>query len=49
MPGTGKTTVIATLVRYLVSCGKSVLLTAYTHSAVDNILLKLIVGMIFTR
>ncbi|GAB5578421.1 DNA replication ATP-dependent helicase/nuclease DNA2 isoform X1 [Prionailurus iriomotensis] len=33
MPGTGKTTTICTLV--------SVLLTSYTHSAVDNILLKL--------
>ena len=41
MPGTGKTTTIAFLVRILVSLGKSVLLTSYTHSAVDNILLKL--------
>lgn len=42
MPGTGKTTTIACLVRLLVALGKSVLVTSYTHSAVDNILLKLI-------
>ncbi|RDW66215.1 hypothetical protein BP6252_09850 [Coleophoma cylindrospora] len=41
MPGTGKTTTIAHIIRALVSQGKSVLLTSYTHSAVDNILLKL--------
>ncbi|XP_015756273.1 PREDICTED: DNA replication ATP-dependent helicase/nuclease DNA2-like [Acropora digitifera] len=41
MPGTGKTTTISCLVRLLVACGKSVLLTSYTHTAVDNILLKL--------
>uniref|UniRef100_A0A3B5LXY3 DNA replication ATP-dependent helicase/nuclease n=1 Tax=Xiphophorus couchianus TaxID=32473 RepID=A0A3B5LXY3_9TELE len=41
MPGTGKTTAICTLVRILHACGFSVLLTSYTHSAVDNILLKL--------
>ena len=41
MPGTGKTTVIAALICLLVQLGKTVLLTSYTHSAVDNILLKL--------
>ncbi|RWA07722.1 hypothetical protein EKO27_g7386 [Xylaria grammica] len=41
MPGTGKTTTIAHIIRALVNQGKSVLLTSYTHSAVDNILLKL--------
>ncbi|GJE93896.1 DNA replication ATP-dependent helicase/nuclease DNA2 [Phanerochaete sordida] len=41
MPGTGKTTVIAALIQCLVLLGKTVLLTSYTHSAVDNILLKL--------
>ncbi|KAK4052776.1 DNA replication endonuclease-helicase Dna2 [Microbotryomycetes sp. JL201] len=41
MPGTGKTTAIAEIVKTLAKCGKSVLLTAYTHSAVDNVLLKL--------
>ena len=41
MPGTGKTTTIAHIIRALVAQGKSVLLTSYTHSAVDNILLKL--------
>jgi hypothetical protein len=41
MPGTGKTTLIATLIRTLVGQGKTVLLASYTHSAVDNVLLKL--------
>lgn len=38
MPGTGKTTTTAEIVRQLVRRGKSVLLTSYTHSAVDTIL-----------
>lgn len=42
MPGTGKTTVITELVKLLVMSGKKILLTSYTHSAVDNILLKLL-------
>lgn len=41
MPGSGKTTVIAQIIKVLVSKGQKVLLTSYTHSAVDNILLKL--------
>lgn len=41
MPGTGKTTTIAHIIRTLVAQGKSVLLTSYTHTAVDNILLKI--------
>ncbi|KAG0639794.1 DNA replication factor Dna2-domain-containing protein [Tuber brumale] len=41
MPGTGKTTTIAHIIRALVGQGKSVLLTSYTHTAVDNILLKI--------
>lgn len=41
MPGTGKTTTIAHIIRALVAQKKSVLLTSYTHTAVDNILLKL--------
>ncbi|KAK3994607.1 hypothetical protein QBC44DRAFT_391344 [Cladorrhinum sp. PSN332] len=41
MPGTGKTTTIAHIIRALVGQGKSLLLTSYTHTAVDNILLKL--------
>ena len=50
MPGTGKTTVIAQIIKLLVSQGKSVLLTSFTHSAVDNVLLKLIeIGVGFVR
>ena len=42
MPGTGKTTVIAAIIKELVlKRGKTVLLTSYTHSAVDTILRKL--------
>jgi DNA replication ATP-dependent helicase Dna2 len=41
MPGTGKTTTIAHIIRALVLQGKSVLLASYTHTAVDNILLKI--------
>ena len=42
MPGTGKTTTIAEIIKMLVARGKSVLLTSYTHSAVDTILMKLV-------
>lgn len=49
-PGTGKTTTIAAIVQCFVELGKSVLITSYTHSAVDNILLKLNdVGVNFLR
>ena len=41
MPGTGKTTTTAGVVAELVARGKSVLITSYTHTAVDNILFKL--------
>jgi DNA replication ATP-dependent helicase Dna2 len=41
MPGTGKTTVIAAIIKALVALGKTILLTSYTHSAVDTILSKL--------
>ncbi|KXN86785.1 DNA replication ATP-dependent helicase/nuclease DNA2 [Leucoagaricus sp. SymC.cos] len=41
MPGTGKTGVIASLVKVLVGMGRTVLVSAYTHSAVDNVLLRL--------
>ncbi|KAK0673029.1 putative DNA replication ATP-dependent helicase [Cercophora samala] len=41
MPGTGKTTTIAHIIRALIGQGKTLLLTSYTHTAVDNILLKL--------
>ncbi|BGP57825.1 DNA replication endonuclease-helicase Dna2 [Rhodotorula sphaerocarpa] len=44
MPGTGKTTTTAEIIRALARAGKTVLLTSYTHSAVDNILMKLVDG-----
>lgn len=50
MPGTGKTSTIACMVYALVQSGKSVLVTSYTHNAVDHILIKLIeMGLNFIR
>lgn len=42
MPGTGKTTTIAEIIKELVRRNQTVLLTSYTHSAVDTILSKLV-------
>ncbi|XP_044570904.1 DNA replication ATP-dependent helicase/nuclease DNA2 isoform X2 [Drosophila ananassae] len=42
LPGTGKTQTLVSLVRVLHLLGKSVLITAHTHSAVDNLLLRLL-------
>lgn len=42
MPGTGKTSTIAFTAQLLLFLGHSVLVTSYTHSAVDNLLLKLV-------
>lgn len=42
MPGTGKTTAISVLVRILVAMGQSVLVTSYTNSAVDNVMIRLL-------
>lgn len=42
MPGTGKSTTIAVLVRILLELGQTVLLCSYTHSAVDTIVAKLL-------
>ncbi|KAI8882764.1 Dna2-domain-containing protein [Backusella circina FSU 941] len=41
MPGTGKTTTITEIVRVLLERGNSILVTAHTHTALDNVLLKL--------
>ncbi|MPC35784.1 DNA replication ATP-dependent helicase/nuclease DNA2 [Portunus trituberculatus] len=40
-PGTGKSTMLATMVRVLLQLGRSVLITAYTNTALDSLLLKL--------
>jgi DNA replication ATP-dependent helicase Dna2 len=40
MPGTGKTTTIVALIKALVGDNKRVLVSSYTHSAVDNLLTK---------
>ena len=42
LPGTGKTATVAFLCKLLVAKGYRVLLTSYTHSAVDNLLCKLL-------
>ena len=50
MPGTGKTTTIAHIIRALSLLGKRVLVTAFTHSAIDNVFLKLKdIGVDFIR
>lgn len=41
LPGTGKTTTLAFITRLLAARGKRVLITSYTHSAVDNVVMKL--------
>lgn len=42
LPGTGKTATVSFLTRLLVAKGFRILLTSYTHSAVDNLLCKLL-------
>nr|CAB3238414.1 DNA replication ATP-dependent helicase/nuclease DNA2 [Phallusia mammillata] len=42
MPGSGKTTTIVAMIRILLLCGLRVLVSSYTHSAVDNLLIKLV-------
>uniref|UniRef100_A0A7S2K300 DNA replication ATP-dependent helicase/nuclease n=1 Tax=Leptocylindrus danicus TaxID=163516 RepID=A0A7S2K300_9STRA len=41
MPGTGKTSMISFVTRLLAARGKRILITSYTHAAVDNLLMKL--------
>lgn len=48
-PGTGKTSVIVFIARLMIALGKRLLVTSYTHAAVDNILLKLIESGIGTN
>ncbi|KAG1458133.1 hypothetical protein G6F56_006464 [Rhizopus delemar] len=40
MPGTGKTTTTAEIIKYLVGMNKTILVTAFTHTALDNVLCK---------
>lgn len=50
MPGAGKTSTLVEAIKALVAAGRSVLLSAYTNSAVDNVLLKLAeAGVAFVR
>jgi len=42
MPGTGKTYVITLLLRIMIERGDKIILSTYTHSAVDNILKRFI-------
>ncbi|GLV38467.1 DNA replication helicase/nuclease 2 [Carabus blaptoides fortunei] len=42
MPGTGKTATVVALIQLLVQLKKTVLITSHTHSAVDNVCLRLL-------
>ncbi|KAB0792512.1 hypothetical protein PPYR_14471 [Photinus pyralis] len=42
MPGTGKTDTIVALIKLLTELNKSVLVTSHTHSAVDNVCVRLL-------
>ncbi|KAK5640049.1 hypothetical protein RI129_010860 [Pyrocoelia pectoralis] len=42
MPGTGKTDTIVSLIKLLTDLNKSVLVTSHTHSAVDNVCVRLL-------
>lgn len=42
LPGTGKTQTLAALIRLFVMMDKSILITSHTHSAVDNVLIRLL-------
>lgn len=41
MPGTGKTSTLSFIARLLAARGKRVLITSYTNTAVDNVVIKL--------
>lgn len=41
-PGTGKTETLVALIEFLIRMNKSVIVTAHTNTAIDNILLKLL-------
>jgi DNA replication ATP-dependent helicase Dna2 len=42
MPGSGKTTTVAFIVRVLIAKGLKVLVTSYTHNAVDSLMSKVL-------
>ncbi|KAF5272783.1 hypothetical protein FQA39_LY07810 [Lamprigera yunnana] len=42
MPGTGKTDTIVSLIELLVRLNKTILITSHTHSAIDNVCLRLV-------
>jgi DNA replication ATP-dependent helicase Dna2 len=42
MPGTGKTFLISVLIKFLCENNQNILISCYTHTALDNILRRLI-------
>lgn len=42
LPGTGKTQTLTSIIQMLIMLNKTVLVTSHTHSAVDNVLRRLI-------
>ena len=49
MPGTGKTSTIEFAIKCLVALGKRVLVSSYTHSAVDHLMVKLLDARVAPR
>ena len=41
LPGTGKTSTLSLIVRAIIARGERVMICSYTHSAVDNLLMKI--------
>ena len=49
LPGTGKTSTLSLIVRALIARGQTVMITSYTHSAVDNLLIKLLESKVSSK
>ena len=49
LPGTGKTSTLSLVIRIMLARGQKVLLTSFTHSAVDNLLMKLVEAGVATE
>ena len=41
LPGTGKTSTLSLIIRIIIARGERVMICSYTHSAVDNLMIKI--------